>query len=309
MEKLTDQELAGLSEEERAAVQDDVDGELPADTATDTETDETVEDTAETQDADAKDEAEEAVKSADETKTAEAAAADLAAAAATDEDEAAAEEEVAASPAHAPIVWPEDYKGSMATLTAERAELTRKFSDGEITLEEKDREQDRIDEARHDLRAAQQKAEIQAESIKSQTASAWRTDQDRFFKDNPDYAKNRMLLSAFDTYVREEGANPANANRDGAWFLQRAHERVQEDLKGLGVDTEKKVTPVVPVKPRPKPNLAAVPRTLGNLPAAQDAEVQSGSEFAAIDKLSGLDLENALARMTPEQEQRYLRSS
>lgn len=315
MDNLTEQELANLSEEERAAVQDTVEGEL-TDTGNETGGDaETV--VASTdgesgdEEAEAEAEAEETSATDEEADTAPAVISDVAAvstddaaktdAVVDDSDKPVAQEQ--------PIAWPEDYRGRMAALTAERAELTRQFSDGEITLEEKDREQDKIDEARHDLRGAQQKAEIHAETLQKQSASTWVADQQSFFKTNPEYAKNRMLLAAFDAYVREEGANPENANRDGAWFLNKAHERVQTDVAGLGLVPVKPVVPVVPAKPRAKPNLAAVPRTLGTLPTAQAAETSAGSEFAAIDKLSGLDLENALARMTPEQEQRYLRSS
>jgi hypothetical protein len=49
---------------------------------------------------------------------------------------------------------------------------------------------------------------------------------------------------------------------------------------------------------------SALPPTLAGVPAAADASV--GSEFAHLDGLEGTALEKALARMTPDQQERYL---
>ena len=49
---------------------------------------------------------------------------------------------------------------------------------------------------------------------------------------------------------------------------------------------------------------STLPPTLAGVPAAADASV--GSEFAHLDGLEGTALEKALARMTPDQQERYL---
>ena len=47
------------------------------------------------------------------------------------------------------------------------------------------------------------------------------------------------------------------------------------------------------------------PRTLANLPQA-GVEAEGQGEFSHLENLSGLALEKALARMTPDQQERYL---
>jgi hypothetical protein len=55
-----------------------------------------------------------------------------------------------------------------------------------------------------------------------------------------------------------------------------------------------------------KPDLKVVPPTLANLPNAggDDASVGEG-KFAHIDSLSGMDLERAIARMSPDEQREY----
>jgi hypothetical protein len=49
---------------------------------------------------------------------------------------------------------------------------------------------------------------------------------------------------------------------------------------------------------------SGLPPTLAGVPAAADAAV--GHEFAHLESLEGSALERALARMTPDQQERYL---
>jgi len=48
----------------------------------------------------------------------------------------------------------------------------------------------------------------------------------------------------------------------------------------------------------------AVPKTLAQVPGS-DGPGDVGSEFAAVDSLSGDELEDAIARMTPAQRAKY----
>ena len=59
-----------------------------------------------------------------------------------------------------------------------------------------------------------------------------------------------------------------------------------------------------PVRKPAAADRSALPPTLAGVPAAADASV--GSEFAHLDGLEGTALEKALARMTPDQQERYL---
>jgi hypothetical protein len=59
-----------------------------------------------------------------------------------------------------------------------------------------------------------------------------------------------------------------------------------------------------PVRKPAAADRSTLPPTLAGVPAAADASV--GSEFAHLDGLEGTALEKALARMTPDQQERYL---
>ena len=50
------------------------------------------------------------------------------------------------------------------------------------------------------------------------------------------------------------------------------------------------------------------PPTLGDVPAAAETGAGKDDKFTDLDRLSGMDLERALARLTPEEERQYLAS-
>jgi len=57
----------------------------------------------------------------------------------------------------------------------------------------------------------------------------------------------------------------------------------------------------------PKPG-ETPPKTLGGLPAAADDD-PAADEFSALDKLTGMELEQALNKLTPAQADAYLDTS
>lgn len=94
-----------------------------------------------------------------------------------------------------------------------------------------------------------------------------------------DYGADRDLLAKLDTEVRRLAADEANAERLGEWFLEHAHRRVQEALK------------------------AASDASSEGDGGGQGA--MANGDFSRLDTLRGLELEAALARLTPEEQERY----
>ena len=59
-----------------------------------------------------------------------------------------------------------------------------------------------------------------------------------------------------------------------------------------------------------RPDLRSVPPSLSSVPNAGADDASTGeSEFGYLEKLSGLELEAELARMSPAKQERYLRSA
>ena len=83
-------------------------------------------------------------------------------------------------------------------------------------------------------------------------------------------------------------------------MLEQAREKLVE-LNILG-DSKKK-GPTDSLKTQSRQKNVDIPKTLGDLPAAEEFD---GSEFAYLDKLDGEDLVEALAKMPKDKADRYL---
>jgi hypothetical protein len=201
----------------------------------------------------------------------------------------------------------ENYDQKMADISTKRNELATKLKNGDIELEDylvQDRE---LQTEETDLRIQQKTAENNALQNRKMAEQRWEWQQEQFFAQNKIY-DDPILGAALDRAVRDLANDPANASRSGMWFLNEADRLVRERFnlpadggnkggdgkdKGKGKGGER------------KPDLSNLPPNIGNLPAAESSET-GADEFSYLDKLSGMELESALARLTPEQTERYL---
>jgi hypothetical protein len=107
-----------------------------------------------------------------------------------------------------------------------------------------------------------------------------------------DYASNRSLNAALDQAVKDlAGAQDKDGkfiheDKSGRWFLREAHRRVMEGIGrgsrrgGSDEDVD-----------------------------ADDREQHLGrADFERLDDMDGLDLEDEVAKMTPEEQERWLRA-
>jgi hypothetical protein len=98
-----------------------------------------------------------------------------------------------------------------------------------------------------------------------------------------------------------------NAGKTGYELLLEAKELCQKRFRDM---TEGGSAPKLREDPTPKPKAPAresvqLPKTLADsIPADENPTNQD--EFAHLDKMEGLEYEMALARLTPDQERRYL---
>lgn len=204
---------------------------------------------------------------------------------------------------------PESFAEDVAAVDADAEALAESFKAGDLDFDEYRAEMSKLDTRRDALASVKLKAEISTEMEQQSAEQQWQDAINALVKraateDKIDYVKDASKQQDLDTFVKVLAANQANANRPMDWFLAEAHKRV----KALhGIQTAAPV-PIVPSgKPAARrPNLSALPKTLAHVPGG-DGPGDVGDEFATIDALDGIELEDALARMTPAQRDKYAR--
>lgn len=199
---------------------------------------------------------------------------------------------------------PEGLADKITALDTRTTELLQKFKDGEIELPEFMAQKSEIDGERLQLTLAQKQAEWAQSQNEDARAQRWKWEQERFFvQDKAGIYKDPIMLAALDASVKLLAADKAHASKPASFFLEEADRQIRQRFNIAGsakVDDKAKDT-----KQRREPDVSKLPKTLANLPAADIAETGS-DEFAYLEKLDGIALEQALRKLTPEQEARYL---
>lgn len=239
-------------------------------------------------------------------------------------DEPAAEEVVAAPAAEAPVAeapapvaapvvevpaldltpLAEKYDQQQQGLDAERAEKFQKLMDGEIDAKEFATYDAQYMRARDTLR--DQKA---FETSWHKTVHDFRATHS---VNGIDYFNNQEQLDSLDAWVKRMAVK--HEGKPEAFILEQAHKKVLVEFDiaapsanpvaepAKNVPEVKKVSPKTPRTPK----LDNIPPTLSGLPAAAPAASGDGGEFDHLAKLDGMAFERALAKMTPDQQARYL---
>lgn len=205
---------------------------------------------------------------------------------------------------------PEGFAEKVAGIEAEQDALAEQFKAGDIDFDEYRASAAALDTRRDALSATRLKAEISAEMEQQNAEQQWQDAVNALVgraasEDKIDYSKDAEKQRDLDVFVKALAADDRNSAKPMRWFLDEAHKCV----KALhGVQTAAPV-PVVPGgKPAARrPNLAAVPKTLAHVPGG-DGPGDIGDEFSGVDGLDGLDLESAIAKMSPAQREKYARA-
>lgn len=264
---MTDDEMEGLSDEERSALEDEEDLRDPVD---DDDDEPEVDAPAEPED-DADDE----------------------------EPEARAEDPVFAPVYQAPAV--DDYAGRMAQIAEATREIAAGYEAGDFDLEEYQTRQRKLTELEWSLREANLKANLAAEQQQQSLAQRWQWEQDRFFgtEANRAYREDPIVGAAFSTAVQALAANAAYDAKPMSWFLEEADRLTRAKFR-VGNET-------VPDNVRQlRTKRPAAPPTLAGIPSAALPDTGDPDEFSRLDRLSGMELEAALARLSQAEADRYL---
>lgn len=267
----TDEELAGLSDEEREAVLDEDDkvDEIHAeelDETEDEEAEESEDEVEETEEEVEEDEQEEEIVEVKEEKPEP-----------TKEPETHAELK---------IRLPDD----IAEQFSQKLEdLQAKFDEGDLTMSQLLNERDKINRQIYNAEAEQ------AEQIKA--ANEWQAAQDVFLAANPEYLKAENK----ERYLDLSDCVKAVVNK--AKSLPDALARAKKMEEAMNGPLSQKVE--VKPEPREKSKKPEIP-TLSDIPAAAENDTNKTDEFAYLDKLDGLELETALAQLSESKQEKYL---
>lgn len=128
-------------------------------------------------------------------------------------------------------------------------------------------------------------------------------------QDGINYQADPEKAEAWDRWVRMLGQDPKHANKPGTWFLDEAHKMVKLQFSVAGKTTSPAAAAKKVAQSKGRaPNLSNIPPTLAGIPAAAESDAGDDGEFSHLDKLSGMDFERAIARLTPDQKERYERA-
>lgn len=201
---------------------------------------------------------------------------------------------------------PQDFDAKVADIKQKTADLRAQFKAGDIDFDAFEAQKSELDDARESLMVARTKAELSQE-MTAQTAEArWRQSINTMYAtvlktEGVDYLKDTARQNDLDHFVKALANNPANQDQTAEWFLTEAHKRVNA-LHGAAT-------------PAPAPAAAAksqnrtppvAPKTIAQIPGGEGPG-DVNSEFAHVDALSGQAQEDAIARMTPAQREKYAR--
>lgn len=212
---------------------------------------------------------------------------------------------------------PPDYDQRIKTLETQRAQVAQQFDDGDLTGAELNQKLAALNREEQDLRETKLRAEISYDA----RLEGWKMSATSFIEAHPQYAPGTPLFNMLDAQVKtlqEAATNPFDPK-----ILAEADAKVKEQvaeiarLTGMAPPATPAARPPAAAAPTPAAAAAAaaaaaekpvIPPTLAAVPAAALEDTGQGSEFAHLDRLAETDnakYEAAIARLTPEQLERY----
>lgn len=295
MPQYTEEELAGLTAEERAALEED-DG---------TETDEEEADETESGDETEADAGDDAAEGADDGEQ----QADDGA----DDSDAGDQPEQSRVQQQAPILVadaPEKAQERLQEITEAKKDLRKQYDDGEITFEDYESKVEALDDERLELKLAINTAETAARIAEQQAINAREAEVNNFLSEVgiPRDPKN-LRFATLDVAVRIVANDEANYELSAREILEKAYGLCVEQgtlpaRGGKPADEGAK-----PTKPAPKQR-QPVPPTLAKVPAAAATDTSDGSRFAYIDRITDPDKrEAAFAKLSPADQEAYLQQA
>ena len=205
----------------------------------------------------------------------------------------------------------------IADLKTKRRELDKQLEEGDIDLGDFNRENRKLEDQRDELydkrlsiRETIRDLELQAKYNERLKRTVAIKDQKRFFAGNSEFETNGSLNAALEKAAIAIRKTPEGKNLGQYEMLVKARDQVLKDL-GITTNNPRKKKNADPKETARKAKKAAANkaaeaarRSLSRQPNADDHT--DGSRFGYLDKLSGLEFEQAVANMTPAEQAAYL---
>lgn len=210
----------------------------------------------------------------------------------------------------------ENLDQQLKDLALARRDARRKYEEGELSEDQYDAELDRIEQERDKVNSARIRAEVSADMTTQQLQREYRKTLDGFFADVKkagfDYKAdaNKGALQHLDKAIKALSQTAEGDEGPDLWreILSNAHlvtaAKFKIPTQKAGSDDTGKTSKAAEVARSRTPDLSKVPPTVGRGPSAGTPSVNS-DEFSHLDGLSGIALERAVARLTPDQQERW----
>ncbi|MGL4860510.1 MAG: hypothetical protein ACRC5A_12410 [Enterobacteriaceae bacterium] len=287
--KYSDEELALLTDEEKADLLEEEEESLPGE-------DDDMDDTENTEDS-----SPEAQSAPQEQETAPAP---------PEESTAPTAENLAREPvqiAPQPLFNAVDTSAideQLKALEQQKAAILRAFEEGEMEAAEYQRALDKQMDEWFNLKSQMQKAELVREATENEAIRRWNEDVADFLTEHREIADNPIRYAALDNAVRILAADEANQGVSNTRLLRMAWQQYCDAFPSLQTPE-----PPKPVQPKAPPvDKAEIPPVLARVPAAEINDTDDG-QFAALERLSETDplsYEDKLATLSEAERERYL---
>lgn len=211
----------------------------------------------------------------------------------------------------------ENLDAKLKELAQARRDARRKYEEGELSEDDYDAELDRIEQERDKANSARIRAEVSSEMTVQQLTREYQKTIASFFGDVKkagfDYTSdaNKGALQHLDKTIKALAQTAEGEEGPELWreILSNAHMLTAAKFKIAAGKPEPKPDAgkggkAAEVARSRTPDLSNVPPTVGRGPSAGTPSVNS-DEFSHLDGLSGIALERAVARLTPDQQERW----
>jgi hypothetical protein len=205
---------------------------------------------------------------------------------------------------------PADFDAQLADLKSQRTSLQQRFNDGDIDSSEYALALDENSDRRSELNSAKIKFDISADMEKQTGTQQWEWTANKFMLDaksagDIDYTKDKEKRDDFFGFMKVLAEKPENFDKDFDWFLSQGHKRTLA-FHGLIGTMPGHIKKSEKGRSRTPPT-GSIAQNLANVPGG-DGPGDVGNEFAALDRLEGFEFETALARLSKADQDRYLKA-
>ena len=196
-----------------------------------------------------------------------------------------------------------------------QAELDKKYDDEDLDAKEYLAQSRLITEETANINADVREATFVHNANKTFAVNNWQQSVNDFVATNDEF-QTPIMQGALNAALNELYGDEKNIGSSHNWYLQTAANAVRDQITPAQAAADnpsdadpnsKAVAAAKAAAAKSNDAKGKLPKTLSDVPVADDAGTGK-DKFADIDSLEGVELEAALAGMTKEQEQEYLRA-